>query len=142
MPIDKTTRSPLVQPVSAIDATSPESNDLGRQSERMRPVHIATAQEEGLAGAHRLAQMAREPLPPHLVALYIAHNAPASTLAEKFGKPAKPAAVTYATISAEARALLEAEQSGNAVITHVGADPLGLYTEVAGLTTPTPPKRG
>ncbi len=109
---------------------------MGRQSERQRPVHIDIAQQESLAGAHRLAMMAREPLPSHLVALYIAHNAPDSNLVRKFSQPATQAG-TYATISAEARALLEAEQNG-ASITHVGADTdkTQIYKDVQGKLPP------
>lgn len=139
MPIDRTTRAPLIPPVSAIENAGPGNNDTREQSERMRPVHIDVAQAESIAGAQRLAAMAQEPVPPHIAAALQRYDQKKTGpgLTGKFQKPA--AGETSVTISEEGRAMLAAEQSGDAVITRVGSDPLQLYTDVA---APVPPKRG
>ncbi len=138
MPIERTTRVPLIPPVSAIENAGPGNNDTREQSERMRPVHIDVAQAESIAGAQRLAAMAQEALPPNVAAALTRYEQE-KRVAELSGKFKKPAEGTTVTISDEGRALLQAEQEG-AVITVVGSDPLARYHEVA--ATPVPPKRG
>jgi hypothetical protein len=123
-----------------MEAATSNTNDTREQSERMRPVHIEVAQAESIAGAQRLAAMAQEPLPPH-IALALNRYEQDKKGAGITGKFAKPAGGdTTVTISDEGRALLAAEQSGDAVITQVGPDPLALYSEVA--AAKPAPKRG